>query len=69
MAMPWPAERVSSGWISEGYSHPRGPPAHREADCSVAALSLVSAHVCVTAMANKHGKQSTCCRCRQLVCC
>ena len=39
MAMPWPAERVSSGWISEGYSHPRGPPAHREAGCSVAALS------------------------------
>jgi hypothetical protein len=23
--MPWPAERVSRGWISEGTSHPRGP--------------------------------------------
>ena len=23
--MPWPAERVSRGWISEGISQPRGP--------------------------------------------
>ena len=23
--MPCPAERVSSGWISDGTSHPRGP--------------------------------------------
>lgn len=23
--MPWPAERVSSGWISEGMSQPSGP--------------------------------------------
>ena len=40
VAMPWPAERVSSGCISEGYSHPRGPPVHREAACSVMALSV-----------------------------
>ena len=40
VAMPWPAERVSSGWISEGYNHPKGPPAHREAGCSVTALSI-----------------------------
>jgi hypothetical protein len=26
--MPWPAERVSRGWISEGTSHPKGPHDH-----------------------------------------
>ena len=25
MQMLWPAERVSRGWISEGYSHANGP--------------------------------------------
>ncbi len=26
--MPWPAERVSSGWISDGISQPSGPQLH-----------------------------------------
>lgn len=44
--MAWPVERVSSGWISLGTSHPSGPQLHAKPLVNIQTITMMAIAIC-----------------------